>query len=144
MKNKRTAIIIVTGVIALGLLCYFLFYLPYENQIAYQQSVECNALVAKYRTSQDLTGTVVSPPESHFNKKLNTCLSEEMIISISTGETQTTKQIYDVVNGKFVLTTGIDTKTIDGISTTTIISDNLVNGVPPDEFVQQEAILMSE
>lgn len=144
MEKKKVIAISIVVIAALSTLCYFLFYVPYENQIAYQQNVECNALVAKYRASQDLIGTVVSPEESHFNKNLNTCLSEEMIVSISTSETQTTKLIYDVVNGKFVVTTGIDTKTVGGISTTTIISGNLVNGVSPDEFAQQEATLMSE
>ena len=101
--------------------------------------------LAKYRANQGLASyLVVSPQKSHFNRKLNTCLSEETLISISTNETQKTKMIDDVVSGGFVLTTGVDTKTVNGVSTTTPIYQNLVNGVTPDEFAQQEEILMTE
>lgn len=149
MKNKKVIISAVVGVFVVGLLGYFLFYVPYENQIAYQQNVACSELVTKAEASDEtqiaqvvriLNVWLFYPPQSHFNKRLNTCLgyfSNSYTISSNNSATQLyfSRSISDVISNKTIVTS--DTEMV--LSNTTLVS-----GVSSDEFNRQEAILMSE
>jgi hypothetical protein len=145
-KQKYAAVV---AILVIGVGGYFLFYVPYENQIIYQQNVECTALVAKSEASSeasiarllgDLNGWLFYPSQSHFNQRLNTCLgyfsnSDTIMLKGSADQMYFSKSIMDVVGNKTIVTS--ETEMV--LSTTT-----LIGGVSTDDFAQQEAALMSE
>ncbi len=149
MKNQTTAIVL-AALMVFCLFAYFVFYVPHENQIAYQQSVECTGLVAQAEKSNEaktqgsLRGFIFAEPKAHFNRRLNTCLGDfsanySTNVNATTGELTITKSIVDVVSNAAIFTSVTNTFTSNGVSTTT-----LSGGISPDDFIVQENILMTE
>ena len=142
MKNKTTAIVL-AALMVFGLLAYFVFYVPHENQIAYQQGVECNNLVAKAEAAYEaktgnVPGVSFNAPGAHFNKRMNTCLGsftgkEYVVINATTNRFDVTKWIVDVVSNATILSSVTSTLTSQNTSTTTLNS-----GVSADDFMLQE------
>ena len=150
--SQKAIKILAAAVLIIGVGSYFLFYVPYENQFAYQQNLECSKLVTQTETSDEVkitqvlgsTGLIFSTPQSHFNKVLNTCIGVFSFnisnYSKTAGYIEFSLSIVDVVSGKTILSSDTSMTTSKGVNNSTTLN----SGVSQDAFKQQEAVLMSE
>lgn len=150
--NKRFLVGTGLGLLVLAVVGYFVFYVPYSNQLAYQRNVGCAQMANAYWTNmkaEDIQqfgsapGTYFPDPISHFNSRLNTCLVETHIVSVdlksSSGDQLISRSVIDVVSGKALIQDSVDLRFAgNSVSTTTVA------GLPDQDFERQEAALMGQ
>lgn len=152
-KSAKGILALVTLLILLGggVAGYFLLYLPYEETLALRREQTCVEAVTVYGAkvaaptnprAMLVPDTRYGEPKSNYDETRKICLgSFSSLLSYTVAETTTTissQSVRNVDTSEIVLESVVKIVASDGSAT-----QEVLRGVPAEEFKAQEEVLMS-